>query len=613
MGTAGTVRLDIVAQGRDEATRVLSRGNKALGKYTAQVRQNTGGLRRQRKAAMGARQAMQALAGAAVTAAIAKATKAGADFAGSMAVLEQTTPGAVSAMQQLASETGGVTVKALVEAQNKINAFGLDLKLNAALIETLRFRSIQNVRTLEDTIDSLVTGVARGSVAILDNLGIIVKASDAYKTYAAEIGTTANELSAQQKVAAVSAEVMRVLAKDTGRVEGTARDLGDAIARANNQIDKLSTTLAHVATPAVGHMAEGVSMLIDDVRDGVGALKEFRRMWDDSMEFYGTPAELELHGRNTALNAFVARLRADRAEIKRLHAEVKREADEALDALFPEDENAIQKQLDREAALLDRPRRERGAKKKDADQFSLFAAIEKAAVPLQRSLDWELQIVAARVDNVNLLRAMREEQARIAEEQERLAGEARAQPFFQMAESATQAQQAMSMLRPELVATMGAVAEWGGVWGEFARTQENANLAWAQSVGIGGMVAAAFVKNERLKAAILAPMAMAQGFLALPNLALAGPKFAAATLFGAVALTGAGTRGGSSPNVGGVGEPGGPLGAPIRTGGGGGSGGGSITVVFSDGILLGRPQDVGRSVQQALGSTRGTGIRARGV
>lgn len=55
----------------------------------------------------------------------------------------------------------------------------------------------------EQALNDLVTGLGRGSVAILDNLGITVKAQDAYATYAASIGKTVSQLTDSEKKTAV--------------------------------------------------------------------------------------------------------------------------------------------------------------------------------------------------------------------------------------------------------------------------------------------------------------------------------------------------------------------------------------------------------------------------
>ena len=61
----------------------------------------------------------------------------------------------------------------------------------------------------KDSIESLVTGIGRQSIQMLDNLGIIVKSETAYQLYAESIGKTSNKLTEQDKKLAFNAEAMR--------------------------------------------------------------------------------------------------------------------------------------------------------------------------------------------------------------------------------------------------------------------------------------------------------------------------------------------------------------------------------------------------------------------
>ena len=54
-------------------------------------------------------------------------------------------------------------------------------------------------RDTASSIESLVTGIGRQSRLMLDNIGIIVKADQAYSSYAAELGTTADNLTKSEK------------------------------------------------------------------------------------------------------------------------------------------------------------------------------------------------------------------------------------------------------------------------------------------------------------------------------------------------------------------------------------------------------------------------------
>lgn len=76
-------------------------------------------------------------------------------------------------------------------------------------------------------VESLITGIGRQSRLMLDNIGIIVKADDAYKNYAAQLNKTVDQLTdAEKKQAFFTAamESARTKADELGNQQLTARD-----------------------------------------------------------------------------------------------------------------------------------------------------------------------------------------------------------------------------------------------------------------------------------------------------------------------------------------------------------------------------------------------------
>ena len=76
-------------------------------------------------------------------------------------------------------------------------------------------------------VESLITGIGRQSRLMLDNIGIIVKADEAYKAYADGLGITTDKLTdAQKKQAFFTAamESARTKAAELGNQQLTARD-----------------------------------------------------------------------------------------------------------------------------------------------------------------------------------------------------------------------------------------------------------------------------------------------------------------------------------------------------------------------------------------------------
>jgi hypothetical protein len=95
--------------------------------------------------------------------------------------------------------------------------------------------------SIEQNFEDVVRGAARGSVQILDNLGIIINADEVYKKYAQTIGVTTDKLTDMQKKTAMQNEVASKMATLISRA-------GDATKGAGTNMDKLSTIFSNFAT-----------------------------------------------------------------------------------------------------------------------------------------------------------------------------------------------------------------------------------------------------------------------------------------------------------------------------------------------------------------------------
>lgn len=114
-------------------------------------------------------------------------------------------------------------------------------------------------------INDLMTGMARMSPKILDNLGIVVQAQSAYDAYAAKLGTTANRLTEAAKRVAFMEAAMKELNRIAGRGTIETNNLGGAWAKAKVEVSNLATaTKAWFAGLDVKHLSR--------FRDNVGHL-----------------------------------------------------------------------------------------------------------------------------------------------------------------------------------------------------------------------------------------------------------------------------------------------------------------------------------------------------
>ena len=106
---------------------------------------------------------------------------------------------------------GMITNRDLMMSFNKASQLvGQDFAVK--LPDAMQYLSKVAAATGEDMgfmMDSLVTGVGRLSPMILDNLGMIIKLTDVYDTFATGLGKTRKELTTVEKQTALVNEVMR--------------------------------------------------------------------------------------------------------------------------------------------------------------------------------------------------------------------------------------------------------------------------------------------------------------------------------------------------------------------------------------------------------------------
>tara|TARA_Y100000593_G_scaffold80749_1_gene150822 strand:+ start:374 stop:2146 length:1773 start_codon:yes stop_codon:yes gene_type:complete len=112
------------------------------------------------------------------------------------------------------------------------------------------------------SVESLITGIGRQSRLMLDNIGIIVKADEAYEAYAAKLGTTVDKLSDVDKKQAFLNATMEA-------ARSKVASLGEETLGSQASFDNLSASLSD-ATVAMGNnlgiilrLADAMAFLID--------------------------------------------------------------------------------------------------------------------------------------------------------------------------------------------------------------------------------------------------------------------------------------------------------------------------------------------------------------
>ena len=93
------------------------------------------------------------------------------------------------------------------------------------------------------SVESLITGIGRQSRLMLDNIGIIVKAEEAYEAYAKEVGKTTEELTDQEKKLAFNKAAMDAARKAVARLGAEQLSAQDKFDKFNVVLNDLSVLI----------------------------------------------------------------------------------------------------------------------------------------------------------------------------------------------------------------------------------------------------------------------------------------------------------------------------------------------------------------------------------
>lgn len=117
-------------------------------------------------------------------------------------------------------------------------------------LEVARVRAAATGEDVTQLFDDIVRGTKRGSAAILDNLGIIVKSDDAYQRYADTLGRTVESLTEEEKKIAFIQEVVRQSGEQVELLGDVNETAADKIDRATATITNIFDRLALAVQPA---------------------------------------------------------------------------------------------------------------------------------------------------------------------------------------------------------------------------------------------------------------------------------------------------------------------------------------------------------------------------
>lgn len=143
------------------------------------------------------------------------------------------------------------------------------LENSGALLEMSRSASLLNPQ-LGDTAflyESIIKGIRRGSPLLIDNLGIIVKIGEANEAYAAQIGKTVEQMTAEERSMALLNATLEAGISLNEVAAQIDTERADAIATLAAKWQNLKDTLAGAVVPAVADTATAVGLLVDELQE----------------------------------------------------------------------------------------------------------------------------------------------------------------------------------------------------------------------------------------------------------------------------------------------------------------------------------------------------------
>jgi len=122
-------------------------------------------------------------------------------------------------------------------------------------------------RDTKSSVESLITGIGRQSRLMLDNIGIIVKADEAYKSFAKEIDTTADKLTDVQKKQAFNEEAMKKAEEAVKRLGAETLSTQDKFDQFGATLDNFQSHVGRKVTPVILGFLDGTAQFMQEIME----------------------------------------------------------------------------------------------------------------------------------------------------------------------------------------------------------------------------------------------------------------------------------------------------------------------------------------------------------
>lgn len=214
-------------------------------------------------------------AGAATTYMIMNSSKQAAEYESMSANFRRSVGENADAMLEEMDRAAAGTISSYdqIKQANYAMTMGIDVSTIPAMMEAARAASRRFGGDVSYYYESLVTGTARQSKLILDNLGIIIDAEKAYEEYAKSINKSVSALTDEERSLAFQVAVMKqskIMVEETEMAYG---EYNDELSRVSALTQDLTREISGTTIPIQLFLLETLTKVLDVFKDAPEPIK----------------------------------------------------------------------------------------------------------------------------------------------------------------------------------------------------------------------------------------------------------------------------------------------------------------------------------------------------
>lgn len=165
------------------------------------------------------------------------------------------------------SMLGMVSTSELVKKANLAETMGISAEAFQRLGQVALAASAKTGASVKDMFSDIITGTARGSKAILDNLGIVINSESAYKKYAKVHKLVAKGLTDTQKKAAILNATLSIGEEDLRKLREAGIQLQNPFAVFSASMADAGQAISQLLVPGFTLLLEAINPVLTGIRD----------------------------------------------------------------------------------------------------------------------------------------------------------------------------------------------------------------------------------------------------------------------------------------------------------------------------------------------------------